>query len=198
MADSKNIWAPTLAPDKGCFYGGPLGTPLPTDALATLNAALLDHGYMGEDGFTNGIKRNVTKHKAFGGETVLVTQDDYEETLQVVFYEITPITMETVFGHDQVEVDWASGHRKMTVRHATTMLPRRAYVVRTIMGVKTRLLVVPEGQVTEIQDITLKHTEPSLYVATIDCFRPASGTNPGNPEGVNEYFDEPDVLDPTS
>jgi len=198
MADSRNIWAPTLAPDKGCFYGGPLGTALPTDALDELDPALLDHGYMGEDGFTNGVRRNGTKHKAFGGEVVLVTQDDYEETLKVIFYEITPITMETVFGHDQVEVDFSSGHRKMVVRHSSLMLPRRSYVVRTIMGVKTRLLVIPEGQVTEIEDITLKHTVPSLYAATIDVFRPAQGSQPDNPEGVNEYFDEPDVLAPGS
>lgn len=193
MADSKNIWAATLAPDKGSFYRGPLGTPLPTDALDALDPALEDHGFMGDDGFTNGISRDTTKHKAFGGETVYVTQDSYEETVQVTCYESNPIVLRSVFGDDNVEEDYSSGHLKLTVRHTDQKLPRSSFVARFVRGEATRLLVIPEGEVTEIDDIVYVHDDLVKYTLTIDVFTPATGSNPDNPAGVNEYLDDPGV-----
>lgn len=195
MADSKNIWAATLAPDKGSFYRGPLGVPLPTDALDVLDTDLEDHGFMGDDGFTNGISRDTTKHKAFGGETVYVTQDSYEETIQVTCYESNPTVLRTVFGEDNVDADYSSGHLKLTVRHTDQKQPRSSFVVRVIRGQATRLLVIPEGEVTEIDDIVYVHDDLVKYTITIDVFTPATGSNPDNPAGVNEYIDDPSVVE---
>lgn len=194
MADSKQIWSPTHDAGDECFFRAPLGSPLPTDAVQTLSVSFVGHGWVDEKGITNAIKRNVTRHKAFGGDVVKVTQDDYQETIKISFLETSdPDVLRTVFGNTHVVTDLASGHRKTTIRHNDQQLPRSSFVVRVIEGQKTRMLVIPEGQVTEVDDIVLDHKELTMYTVTIDCFKPASGTQPLNPDGVNEYIDEPDV-----
>lgn len=189
MADSTNIWASTRHADAGTFYRAPLGTTLPTDATAALDQAFEDHGWLGEEGITNALTRDTTKHKSFGGDTVKVTQDNYEETIQVTLLESNPTVLETVFGADNVTVDDSGGHRTVRVDHESAMLPRSSFVVRVIDGQKTRLIVVEEGQVTSVDDIVHVHTDLLAYTITVDVFKPAGGGS-----AVYELIDEPDVL----
>jgi hypothetical protein len=189
MADSTNIWASTRHADAGTFYSAPLGTTLPTTATATLDAAFDDHGWLGEEGITNSMTRDTTKHKSFGGDTVKVTQDNYEETIQVTLLESNPTVLATVFGEDNVTVDDSGGHRTIQVDHDSAMLPRKTFVVRVIDGVKTRLILVEEGQVTSVDDIVHVHSDLLAYTITVDVFKPASGN-----KAVRELIDEPDVL----
>lgn len=195
MADSKLIWAPTTDDDDESFFAAPLGTPLPTDAVDTLHAAFEGCGWMGEDGFRNNIARDTEKKRAFSGRHVKTIQNTYDETLQVTFYERSPIVLETVFGTDNVSVSYTGGHRKITVRHDDKQLPIQSYVVRVVEGEKTSMLVVPEGQVTELDEVQIVHNNLWMYTVTIDCFKPETGSQPDNPAGVNEYIDEPDVTD---
>src|ERR1700754_4829960 len=150
MADSKLIWAPTVDTDDESFFWAPLGTDLPTHALDILDPVFEGCGWMGEDGFRNNIQRQTTQKRAFSGQVVKTVQDSYDETLQVTFYERKPVTLQVIFGEDNLIADYSSGHRKLTIRHDDKPLPRQSYVVRVVEGVKTSLLVIPEGQVTEI------------------------------------------------
>lgn len=187
MANSKNIWAATLHEDGGSFYRAPLGTALPDDALDALPSAYEDHGWMGDDGFKASPKRDTTKHKAFGGATVKVTQDNYECTVTATIYEQNLTTLKTIFGDDNVEVDYSSGHAKYRVEWSDRQLPRSTFVQRYIDGNKTGLNVIEEGQITEIDDIEYVHDQIVKFTVTIDCFKPASG-NPA----VYTLLDDPD------
>ena len=198
MSDTALIWSPSTDEDEECFFRGALGTPLPTDALATLNSGLEGHGWMGEEGFRVNITRDTTKHRAFSGRVVHVTQDSYESTIQVTFYEQSPNVLATVFGDTNVTVDFTDGHRKMTVRYEEDQLPRSSFVIRAVEGQKTTLWVIPEGQVTEVDEIQVVHSDIWMYTVTIDCFKPATGTVPDNPASINVYYDEPDVTEPGS
>lgn len=194
MADNSQVWAPRPADDE-CFFRAPIGTSLPTDAVDELDPEFEGHGWVDEDGIENAIKRNSTKHKAFGGEVVRTTQDDYEETIKVTFLESNPVVWATVFGPDNVTTDFGDGHRKTTIRHNADPLERESFVVRVVDGDRTRMLVVPEGQVAEIDTIKIDHKILWMYTVTIDCYKPATGSQPENPDAVNEYIDEPDVTD---
>ena len=198
MADTKNVWSGNRHEDNESFFGAPLGTPLPTDAVDVLDEAFDAHGWMGEDGFTNAISRNTTKHHDFSGKVIKTTQDSYEETVQVTCCESNPVVLKTVFGDDNVEVDFSGGHRKVVIRHSDHQLPKKSYVVRVVDGEKTRMLVIPEGQVTEVGDISWVSSDLVQYTLTIDCFTPEDGAYPDNPQAVNEYIDEPDVEDESS
>lgn len=187
MADSKKIWAATLAADGGSFYRGPLGTPLPSDALDELDPALLDHGWMGDDGFKAAPKRDITRHKAFGGQIVKTTQDNYECTVTATIYEQNETSLKTVFGDANVTVDYSDGHAKYRVDWDDAMLPRSTFVQRYIDGAKTGLNVIEEGQVTSIEDIEYVQNKIVKYTVTIDCYKPSSG----NPS-VYTLMDDPD------
>ncbi len=198
MADTALIWSPSTDEDEECFFRAPLGTSLPTDALDVLDAAFEGHGWMGEEGFRVNITRDTTKHRAFSGRVVHITQDSYESTIQVTFYEQSPNVLATVFGDDNVEVDFTGGHRKMVVRYEEDQLPRSSFVIRAVEGEKTTLWVVPEGQVTEVDEVQVTHSEMWQYTVTVDCYKPPAGTVPDNPASINVYYDEPDVTEPGS
>lgn len=190
MADTGNIWASTRHADAGTFYRAPLDTPLPEIAVDELDPDFDDHGWLGEEGITNAPTRDTTKHKGFGGDTVKVTMDNYEETIQVTLLESNPITLATVFGEDNVTVTFEDGHRHIRVDHEPELPPRSSFVVRVIDGEKTRLIIIAEGQVTSVDDIVHVHTDLLAYTITVDTFKPAAGG-----PAVYELIDEPDVLE---
>lgn len=197
MSNHKLVYTATTDQDEESFFRGALGTPLPTSATAVLHSGLEGHGWMGEDGFKVNISRDTTKHRAFSGRVVKTTQDSYESTITVSFFEQSPNVLATVFGDTNVTVDLVSGHRKMTVRQEEDPLPLSSFVIRTVDGERTTLHVVPEGRVITVSEYQLSHQEIWAYEVEIDCFKPANGTNPSNPAGVNIYYDEPDVTSGT-
>jgi hypothetical protein len=192
MADSKQIWASTRPADGGVFYRAPLGTALPVMADSPwddLDAAYLDHGWVGDDGIANGIKRDTTDHQAFGGDIVKTTQDKYTETLKVTCYESSPVVLATVFGEDNVSHTGTSGHRQITVNHSSLQLERSVFLVRVIEGEKTRLIVVKEGQIVTIDDVVHVNKDLVKYTVTIMCYKPDDQT-----DAVHEFIDEPDLV----
>lgn len=190
MADSKQIWASTRPADGGVFYRAPLHTALPTLADAPwddLPIAWVDHGWIGDDGITNGMQRDRTDHQAFGGDIVKSTQDKYTETLKVTCYESNPTVLRTVFGEDNVVVA-GSTHRQITVNHSSLPLERSAFLVRVIEGEKTRLIRVQEGEITTVDDVVHLNSQLLKYTVTIMCYKPDAET-----DAVTELIDEPDV-----
>jgi hypothetical protein len=195
MADSKNVLAASIAEDNESFFSAPLGTPLPTDAVEVFDTDFVGHGWLGDEGVKNKIQRDTTDHYDLSGQLIKTTQDKYSETVTLVFCETNPEVLKTIFGDDNVDVDYTSGHLKMTVRHDDKPLDRKSFLVRLVEGQKTTLHVIPEGQVTEIEEIPYSSTDLTVYGATVKCYKPADGEQPDNPKAVNTYYDFADVLD---
>lgn len=168
MADSGKIWSATIPADGGAVYGAPLGTTLPTDATAALAGGFVDLGWVDEDGVVNAIQRDTTKHYAWGGEVVKVTQGKYEETIKLTLLESTANVLKEVYGQSAVTTDGA----KTTIEHSPLMLGRRSFVIEFTDEQGTGRIVIREGQVTEVADVNYKHNELTMYQITIDCFRP--------------------------
>jgi len=184
MPDSSIIWAPTRPDSGGVFYRAPLGTTLPTNATTPLNALFTDHGWLGEEGITVSVTRDVQKHYAFGSDLVKTTQGQYAESLQLSLLESDPDVLETVFGPSVTMGVDGAGNRTIQVNHRSKQLPRSAFVVHTVDGNKTRRLVIQEGAVVDVGDIMYVHNDLLKYTITIDCYKPAAG----NPEAVVEYI----------
>jgi hypothetical protein len=180
MADSGNIWAATIPADGAAVYAAPLGTTLPTTATAALDNAFVDLGWVSEDGVTNSISREVTKHRAWGGEVVKVTQDSYTETVTLSLLESSAEVLGVVYGTDNVNV---SGDT-ITVEHSRLMLERQSFVIDFIDGEKAGRIVVREGQVTELGDVVYVHRDLTRYEITVDVFKPDNADN-----AVVTYFD---------
>jgi hypothetical protein len=196
VADSKLIWAATRPEDCAVFFRAPLGTTLPTAADAPwddLTTPWEDHGWVGDDGISNQIKRDTTQHQAFGGDIVKTTFNKYTEQLVITFLESNEAVLKTVFGEDNVDVTSSGGHEQITVSHSALPPERFAYVARMIDGQKTRLLRIQEGQVIDIDTIPYVNKDLVKYKVTLECYKPDPDT-----DAVTEIIDNEDVTSSAS
>jgi len=182
MADSGNIWAATIPADGASVYAAPLGTSLPTSATANLNAAFVDLGWVGEDGVTNSISRDTTKHYAWGGQVVKVTQDKYTETIKLTLLESSAAVFRVVYGTDNVTA--GGDYLSLKVEHSRLQLARQSFVIDFIDGDRAGRIVVREGQVTELSDVVYTAKDLTRYEITVDVFKPSNADN-----AVVTYFD---------
>ncbi|WP_306365440.1 hypothetical protein [Nocardia sp. CC227C] len=183
MADSANVFVASPRPGGvGVFSRAPLGTALPTDAATALAVDYLDHGYLGEEGLVITTTRDTTDHKAFGGDTVATTQDNYDWMVKVILLEDGNLNvLKTTFGDDNV----TDSGGLITVKHNRIRLPRSVFVLDTIgdNGVLKRQ-VIPVGQVVSVGDITLVHTDLVRYELDVKAYPNTAGDN------VIEYIEE--------
>lgn len=182
MADSGNIWAATIPADGAAVYVATLGTTLPTSATSTLNAGFVDLGWVSEDGVTNSISRDTTKHYAWGGEVVKVTQDKYTETVKLTLLETSTSVLKVVYGDDNVTA--GGDYQSIKVEHSRLLLDRKSFVIDFIDGDRAGRILIREGQVTEVGDVVYVHKDLTRYEITIDVFKPDNADN-----SVVTFFD---------
>ena len=117
-------------------------------------------------------------------DSVKTTQGQYAESLKLSLLETDPDVLETVFGPSVTMGVDGAGNRTIQVNHRSKQLPRSAFVVHTVDGTKVRRLVIQEGAVVDVGDISYVHTDILKYTITVDCYKPAAG----NSEAVVEYI----------
>lgn len=161
----------------GAVYRAPLGTTLPTDASSALDAAFKDMGFISEDGVVNSNSPESENIKDWGGRTVLVVSTDKPDTFKLTFIEATNANvLETVYGANNVTVD--NQNNTITVRANADELSEFAYVIdMALRDGGLRRIVIPDGQLSEVGDITYKSDEAIGYETTISALPDASGNN---------------------
>ena len=172
MANDSSLITSTNPADGGEFYRAPLGSTLPTDAVDDLDAAFAGLGFTGEDGFVVSQARSTEDKRAYGGDVVYSLQTEYGVSVQVTVYESQNAeVLKTVFGDDNVTV--AGGNT--TVKYNKKRLPRSVFVSDHVTDQGLLRQVIPVGQVTEVGDITLVHTDILMYQLTITAYPNADG-----------------------
>lgn len=158
----------------GCIYVAPAGTALPVAADGTLSDAFVDMGYISEDGMTNTISKTTTKIKAWGGDTVLITEDSFEESYQLKLIECKNVdVLKFVFGDENVSGDLETG---IKVAKTGGNNEGKVIVIDTILSNNDlQRTVIPDGVISSIGAITYKANEPIALDLTIDCKSDASG-----------------------
>ena len=152
---------------------GDLATTLPTTAAAALDAGFLAAGYISEDGVVEGTERSTDKIVAWGGDTVKVTQTEYSVTYSFTFIEaFNGTVLEAVYGEDNVATTAAtvSAGTKHTVKLNAQQLPHRAFVFEIADGDARIRIVVPDGQVTEVGEVTYADADLVGYEVTVEAF----------------------------
>lgn len=172
MANDSSLITSTNPADGGEFYRAPLGSTLPTDAVADLDAAFAGLGFTGEDGFVVSQNRSTEDKRAYGGDVVYSLQTEYGVSVQVTVYESQNAeVLKTVFGDDNVTVSGGN----TTVKYNKKRLPRTVFVSDHITDQGLLRQVIPVGQVTEVGDITLVHTDILMYQLTITAYPDSDG-----------------------
>jgi hypothetical protein len=157
---------------------GALSAAAPTTALSTLtgfNAA----GYIGEDGVTEANERSTDRIRAWGGDTVKVVQTEHNVTYKFTFLEtLNADVLKAVYGEGNVTTTAAtvSTGTLHEVQVNASTLPHKSYVFEVKDGDAKIRIYVPDGQITEVGDITYSDSEVIGYEVTVEAFADSQGT----------------------
>jgi len=152
----------------------PLGSTAPTDATTALDAAFKGAGYVGEDGLTESAERSTDKVKAWGGDIVKVVQTDFAVTYSFTFIEtLNSEVLKAVYGKDNVTTTAATSTKGTlhAVKVNSDTLPRQAFVFEVKDGDARIRIYVPNGQITEVGEITYSDEDIIGYEVTVEAFR---------------------------
>lgn len=149
----------------GAIYRAALGSTLPTDASSTLDAAFKSLGYVSEDGLTNSNSPESESIKAWGGDTVASIQTGKEDSFQFTLIEaMNEDVLKAVYG--ATNVTDASG--KLTIIANSDEQESACWVVDMVLkGGKIKRIVIPNGKISNVGDVTYKDNEAIGYQLTV-------------------------------
>ena len=144
----------------------------PADASTAAPAGMVAVGFVSEDGVTESVSRNVEKVKAWGGHTVRTVQQDYETTYSFSFLQFkNEDVLKAVYGKDNVTGTGGT----FTVRKNAQVLERRSWLFEMEDGDTKIRLFVPNGQITEVGDVSYNHQNAIMLEVTIEAFPDENG-----------------------
>ena len=173
MADVNNVSYGKPLTD-GAISTAPLGSTLPTDATTKLDTKFKSLGYVSEDGITNENSPESEKIKAWGGKTVLVSQTEKPDTYQFTLIEVLNLdVLKVVYGDENVTGTLKTG---ITIKANAKPMQARCYVIETLLNGDTiKRMVIPNGVISEVGEISYKDDEAIGYETTIECLPDKDG-----------------------
>lgn len=164
----------------GAVWRAAAGTTLPTDATTALDAAFKCLGYISDDGVTNENSPESDDVKAWGGDTVQTIQTEKTDTFSFTMIEALNVeVLKAVYGSANVSGTLAEG---LTVRANSTEAEEGVWVIMTRRNNVTHRIVIPNGKISEIGEITYKDDEVVGFNVTLTALPGSDG------DTHKEYF----------
>ncbi len=157
----------------GAISVAPAGTALPTDATTALAGTYVNLGYVSDGGVTQTIDRTVEDIRAWGGDTVLTTQTEFKETFEFELIEVLNVDVrKEVFGSTNVTGTLATG---ITTKVTSAELVAGVWVIEMVVKGAVSRIVIPNGKVSEIGEISYVDDDAIRYPVTITALPDSTG-----------------------
>lgn len=163
----------------GGVLRGTVGATLPTTAVAT-TTGFTALGFVGDDGLSENIDRTTDKIKAWGGSIVKVVQSEFSTTYTFTLYEtLNANVLKAVYGDSNVTTTAAtvSSGTLQSVKVNKNSLEHHPWIFDMKDGTALIRVVVPDGQVTAVGEITYNDGGVIGYPVTLEAFEDSSGNN---------------------
>lgn len=173
------------APDQkvtGAIKHAPKGTAIPaltdiTKAAVTLDQAFTGDEYVSQDGLTLAPSMSTTEIKDWSGATVRKVLESFDGTLSWTMISTNAGALAIAFGADHVTTAAATTTHGAQVQAALgAYLPEeQAWVFLMKDGDARIVIAVPDGQITEVGEVTFASNAAVGWQVTLSCYPDASG-----------------------
>ena len=153
------------------FVGGAKAT-LPTDASSALTG-FSDLGFISEDGLTNSFSPSSEDIKSWDGAIISTPMSERPDTMSFKLMECLNLeALKLVFGDDNVSGSISEG---ITVKASTAELDSHSFVFDMAINGGIKRIVVPNGKVSSVGDISYKGSEATAFELELKCMPDANG-----------------------
>lgn len=173
------------APDQkttGAILHAPIGTTLPTlssitKAAVTIDQAFTGNEYVSEDGLTLAPAVSTSDIKDWSGATVRKVLESFDGTLSWTMISTNAGAMGVAFGASHVTTSAATAtHGAQTRTELGAHLPdSQSWVFLMKDGDARIVIVVPNGQVTEVGEVTFASNSAVGWQVTLSTYPDADG-----------------------
>ena len=166
----------------GAILHAPLNTALPTLSSitktgVTLDAAFEGNEYVSEDGLTLSPSASTTDIKDWSGSTVRKVLESFDGTLSWTMISTNEGALGVAFGEGHVTASDATANHGNQVRaELGAHLPdAQSWVFLMKDGDARIVIVVPNGQITEVGEVTFASNSAVGWEVTLSCYPDSSG-----------------------
>ena len=159
----------------GAVFRAPLSNSLtlPTDATTALSG-FTSMGYVSVDGLTNGNAFNSSAIYAWGGDAVLMTENEKADTFVFTMLEtLNANVSKAIYGDDNVTT---STDDLITIKKKADEFEEAAWVFdMKVRGGKLKRIVVPDAKITALGDIVYQDNNVTGYPVTLSAMPDTNG-----------------------
>lgn len=168
----------------GAIKHAPLGTTLPSlsdvkKSGVTIDQAFVGDEYVSEDGLTLTPSMSTENIKDWSGATVRKILSEFDGTLSWTMISTNEGSLGVAFGADNVTSSAATTtHGKQTLVQLGAYLPeRQAWLFLMKDGDARVIIEVPNGQVTNVGEVTFSATNAIGWNVTLSTYPDESGNS---------------------
>lgn len=168
----------------GAIKHAPVGTTLPSlssisKSGVTLDGAFVGNEYVSEDGLTLSPSMSTANIKDWSGATVRKLLEEFDGTLSWTMISTDQNALEVAFGESYVTSNTATTSHGTQVQAALgAHLPDpQSWVFLMKDGDARIVIVVPDGQITEVGEVTFVSNNAVGWQVTLSTYPDSSGNS---------------------
>ena len=149
----------------GAIAKAPIGTALPTDAVTALGSAFVAGGYVSEDGLKLTPSISTSDIRDWSGSLSWNMLQTDEESLKVAFGDANVTATAATSSHGN----------QLSVSLNATLPERSSWAFSMKDGDHRIRVVVPDGQVTTVGEVSFTAGGAIVWPVTLSCYPDSSG-----------------------